>query len=262
MQSGAKGNFVALLARGTADELLLTNALMKNLAREKVLQNVFEFPNLRTPSKIISYLSRYSEVWNGGSGRFWFSNDGQGIPSVTVTDLGQYRRAITNCRSAACKIQQKRSNFVKRVLFLESVTKSLARTVRELTRPPKVETKNGANEVSVLDNKQFYKMLSTFLNSLTHWQFRIESKIAELAKLYSERGELNTDHVNLIYKVEKSEKVPEPQTSEIASNGPYFVIGDKSTNVPTLNRVIEKYYGRHNFTRQSTDSPMIVKVIT
>ena len=262
MEGGGKGNFLAALGRGTREELRLGTVLRKHMESEGLHQKEFQFPDLNSSPNIITYLAKYSEIWNSNSGRFWFTDDTHSIASVTLTDTGIYRRVVTNCRSPVCKIQQKRSNFLKRVLFLESVAKSLVKTVKELSMPPKIETKTHSDGVKLNENIRLYNMLSTFLSSLTNWQFRIENKIAELSEQYKKGSNLKTNTVNLVYEYKNGDRINESSIIENNSNSPYFVIGDQSSNIPTLNNVIENYYGHTNTTNSSYNSPMIVKVIT
>ena len=258
MKNGGKGNFLAVIGRGTSEESRLSNTLQKHMQSEGILQQDFVFPSLNGSAKIINYLAKYSEIWNSNSGRFWFPNKSNSLPSVTVTDTGVYRRVLSNCRSKQCKTQQKRRNFLKRILFLESVTKSLVKTIKELTMPVKIETKI-SSEVKLKENLRLYEILSRFLSSLTNWQYRIENKISDLIKHYKHGSDLNTDTVNLVYQIKKQEQ---EKTDENISNSPYFVLGDKSTNIPVLNNVIENYYGHKKENISSKNSPMIVKIVT
>ena len=260
MEKGGKGNFLAVIGRGTSKESRLASVLNRNV--EGFQQRDFNFPSLNGSARIISYLAKYTEIWNTNSGRFWFTDETNSIPSVTLTDTGIYRRVLTNCRSSQCKIQQKRSNFLKRVLFLESVTKSLVKTVKELSMPIKEETKTHLDRVRLSENLRLYNMLSTFLSSLTKWQFRIENRISELANNYKQNSDLNTNTVNLVYEHKTADRINESSIIENNLNSPYFVIGDKSTNIPALNNVIENYYGHKENINSSLNSPMIVKVIT
>jgi len=258
MKNGGKGNFLAVIGRGTSEESRLSNTLQKHMQSEGILQQDFVFPSLNGSAKIINYLAKYSEIWNSNSGRFWFPDKANSLASVTVTDTGVYRRVLSNCRSKQCKTQQKRRNFLKRILFLESVTKSLVKTVKELSMPSKIETKI-SSEVKLKENLRLYEILSRFLSSLTNWQYRIENKISELIKHYKHGSDLNTDTINLVYQI-KNQDQDEPE--ENISNSPYFVLGDKSTNIPVLNNVIENYYGHKKENISSKNSPMIVKIVT
>ena len=266
VNGGGKGNFLAVLGRGTKKELRLTNILNKNMVSEGIEQKDFQFSNLNNSPKIINYLAKYTEIWNSDSGRFWFTDENHSIPAVTLTDTGIHRRAVMNCRSSVCKIQQKRSNFLKRILFLEAVTKSLVSTVKELSMPvTKAVTKIKESE-SESETARLYNMLSTFLKSLTNWQFRIENKISDLTNHYKKSIDINkpvnTDTVNLVYEFKDVDKRNQSSIIKNHSNSPYFVIGDKSTNIPALSNVIETYYGHPNANTSANNSPMIVKVIT
>lgn len=260
--TGGKGNFLAVLSRGTEEELRLTSTLNKNMVSEGILQKDFKFPHLNSSPNIINYLAKYTEIWNSDSGRFWFTDESNSFPSVTLTDTGIHRRAISHCRSSVCKIQQKRSNFLKRVLFLEAVTKSLVKTIKELSKPVKKSvTKTNTYSEKLSETARLYNMLSSFLRSLTDWQYRIENKISNLTKHIKHSSEINnqfqTNSVNLVYEYKNESNIIEKN-----SKLPYFVIGDKSTNIPTLNNVIERYYGPKTTNGNVQNSPMIVKVVT
>ena len=56
MEGGGKGNFLAVLGRGTEEELRLANVLNKNMVSEGIQQRDFHFPSLKSSPKIINYL--------------------------------------------------------------------------------------------------------------------------------------------------------------------------------------------------------------
>ena len=235
-ETGSRGDFVSLVSRGEEKERRIADVLVRQLRKQGVKANHFEFPELAKPPEAIVNMEQYIDLWNSSSGRFWFASS-KPMPSLGVSDLGKWRGRSTSCTTATCDTAQIRRIFTVRTQFLAAISRALVNTVKEATTAsPKVKT-----NISHTDQRKLYSLLAKFLLNLTAWQRRIEARLGALTIQNKQNP------------ASPSEKLP---------NNTFLVLGSETVNIPELSHVISDYYGAYNETKGPANSPMIIKLVT
>ena len=235
-ETGSRGDFVSLVSRGEEKERRIADVLVRQLRKQGVKANHFEFPELAKPPEAIVNMEQYIDLWNSSSGRFWFASS-KPLASLGVSDLGKWRGPSTSCTTATCDTAQIRRIFTVRTQFLAAISRALVNTVKEATTTsPKVKT-----NISHTDQRKLYSLLAKFLLNLTAWQRRIEARLAALTIQNKQNP------------ASPSEKMP---------NNTFLVLGSETVNIPELSHVISDYYGAYNETKGPANSPMIIKLVT
>ena len=224
--------------------------------QRRIKQYAFDMPEVDLHS--YGNLGKCPEIWNHDAGRFWFSKQSQSIPVVHVTDTGKHR--VTENINFL-------SSFVpESMTVLQQTTEAVIATLKELVMPSLLKPtsamliKNGPPQ----NYGALYNVMTKFMSDFRIWQDRIEQRIIHIEQMKQEELKNHNNQITLVNN-----------NATNFQESPYYVlIGDKPTNIKSLNNVIDDYYNNNNRSSQQQqivpssketevhkNSPMIIKLV-
>ena len=252
--NGRKGDFVSVYNKD--HDSLILKTFVKHMNIRRIKQYAFDIPEMDLHS--YGNLGKCPEIWNHDAGRFWFSKQSQSIPVLHVTDTGQHRLSPNIISSSSLMPES--------LTLLQQTTEAVIATLRELVMPsPPTPTsamlmKNGHPQ----NYGDLYNLMTKFMSDFRIWQDRIEQRIIRIEQMKQEEINTNYNQITLL------------NNNSTIEESPYYVlIGDKPTNIKSLNNVIDDYYNNYNNrssqshqnvsssekTNNRQNSPMIIKLV-